>query len=64
MRNKKQSDFMQQWQGSLSDYVTDLAWSPTGRCWAACSAAGEVVLSDPQAQALVPVQFENDTKLN
>jgi WD40 repeat protein len=31
------------WQGQLSDYITALAWSPTAPCWAASSAAGEVV---------------------
>ncbi len=35
--------FQQQWQGSLSEYVTVVAWSPDG-ILAASSAAGEVVL--------------------
>ncbi|PSB10954.1 hypothetical protein C7B62_07445 [Pleurocapsa sp. CCALA 161] len=35
--------FQQQWQGSLSEYVTAVAWSPDGLL-AASSAAGEVVL--------------------
>jgi len=34
--------FEQQWQGSLSEYVTAVAWSPNGLL-AASSAAGEVV---------------------
>ena len=35
--------FQQQWQGSLSEYVTAVAWSPDGLL-AASSAAGEVVV--------------------
>ena len=35
--------FQQQWQGSLSEYVTVVAWSPDGLL-AASSAAGEVVV--------------------
>ena len=35
--------FQQQWQGSLSEYVTAVAWSPNG-ILAASSAAGEVVV--------------------
>ena len=35
--------FQQQWQGSLSEYVTAVAWSPDGLL-AASSAAGQVVL--------------------
>ena len=35
--------FQQQWQGSLSEYITAVAWSPNG-IFAASSAAGEVVL--------------------
>jgi WD40 repeat protein len=35
--------FQQQWQGNLSEYVTQVAWSPNGLL-AASSAAGEVVL--------------------
>lgn len=36
--------FNPQWQGTLSDYVTAVAWSPDGQTLAASSAAGEVVL--------------------
>ena len=32
------------WQGTLSDYVTAVAWSPDGKTLAASSSAGEVVL--------------------
>jgi WD40 repeat protein len=35
--------YQQQWQGNLSEYVTQVAWSPDGLL-AASSAAGEVVL--------------------
>ena len=35
--------FQQNWQGSLSEYVTAVAWSADGLL-AASSAAGEVVL--------------------
>jgi WD40 repeat protein len=44
MKTKAQLEFQQTWQGSLSDYVTAIAWSPNGHFLAACSAAGEVVL--------------------
>ncbi len=37
----------ERWQGTLSDYVTAVAWSPTGDVLAASSAAGEVVLWMP-----------------
>ncbi len=40
---KRKVLFQQQWQGSLSEYVTLVAWSPDG-ILAASSAAGEVVL--------------------
>ena len=32
------------WQGTLSDYVTTIAWSPDGKTLAASSSAGDVVL--------------------
>ena len=35
-------DFQPHWQGTLSDYVTAIAWSPNGQILAASSAAGEV----------------------
>lgn len=44
MKTKAQLEFQQTWRGSLSDYVTAIAWSTDGRFLAACSAAGEVVL--------------------
>jgi len=44
MKTKAQLEFQQTWRGSLSDYVTAIAWPPNGRSLAACSAAGEVML--------------------
>ena len=44
LKTKKQGEFASHWQGTLSDYVAAIAWSPDGRCLAACSAAGEVML--------------------
>lgn len=32
------------WQHQLSEYVTQVAWSPDGTSFAACSAAGEILL--------------------
>lgn len=37
----------EQWQGTLSDYVTAIAWSPVDRILAASSALGEVILWTP-----------------
>ncbi|MBH8571789.1 hypothetical protein I8752_01840 [Nostocaceae cyanobacterium CENA369] len=37
-------EFKQYYSGTLSDYVTAIAWSPEGKTLAATSAAGEVVL--------------------
>ena len=46
--------FQQQWQGSLSEYVTAVAWSPDGLL-AASSAAGEVVVwQDGNLVSLLP----------
>ena len=47
--------FQQQWQDSLSEYVTAVAWSPDGLL-AASSAAGEVVVwQDGNLVSLLPV---------
>ncbi|NJM74282.1 MAG: hypothetical protein HC862_31850 [Scytonema sp. RU_4_4] len=40
----KSKEFEEQYSGTLSDYVTAIAWSPKGTTLAATSAAGEVVL--------------------
>ena len=62
--------FQQQWQGSLSEYVTAVAWSPDGLL-AASSAAGEVfVWQDGSLISLLPagvtsidcLAFSNDGK--
>ena len=46
--------FQQQWQGSLTEYVTAVTWSPNGLL-AASSAAGEVVLwQDGSLVSLLP----------
>ncbi|NEP59175.1 MAG: hypothetical protein F6K31_19485 [Symploca sp. SIO2G7] len=51
---KRKVLFEQQWQGSLSEYVTAVAWSPNGLL-AASSAAGEVVLwQDDNLVSLLP----------
>ncbi|HEY9692613.1 MAG TPA: hypothetical protein V6D15_10425 [Oculatellaceae cyanobacterium] len=44
MKTKTQREFIETWQGGLSDYVTAIAWSPDGSNLAAASAAGEVSL--------------------
>jgi WD40 repeat protein len=47
--------FQQQWQGNLSEYITQVAWSPDG-ILAASSAAGEVVLwQDGNLLTLLPM---------
>ncbi|MGD1918688.1 MAG: WD40 repeat domain-containing protein, partial [Pleurocapsa sp.] len=51
---KKKVLFQPHWQGSLSEYVTAVAWSPDGLL-AASSAAGEVVLwQDGSLVSLLP----------
>lgn len=52
----KQSEFQQQWQGALSDYVTTIVWSPDGKWLAACSASGEIVMLDVETSQLTSVQ--------
>jgi WD40 repeat protein len=44
LKTKKPVEFDRYWQGTLSDYVTAIAWSPKGNTLAASSAAGEVVV--------------------
>jgi WD40 repeat protein len=48
--------FQQEWQGRLTDYVTAIAWSPSGQFLAAASAAGEVVLLEVGLQNLFYLQ--------
>ena len=51
-----------QWQGTLSDYLTDLAWSPTDSTLAASSAAGEVVLW--RSNPLTPLQTTTSASIH
>jgi WD40 repeat protein len=60
--NTKSQDFEFQWQGTLSDYVTAVAWSPQGNILAASSAAGEVVLWD--SGELSTLQEPNDKSVD
>ena len=55
-RNRSRSNsFKVHWQGELKDYVTALAWSPTGDCLAVSSSSGEVVLwTDTGLVSLLP----------
>ncbi|HBB35928.1 MAG TPA: hypothetical protein DDZ80_11095 [Cyanobacteria bacterium UBA8803] len=52
-----------EWQGTLSDYVTAVAWSPTGDRLAASSAAGEVMLWMPDRLTMLqaPTGESTDT---
>ncbi|MBD2090189.1 WD40 repeat domain-containing protein [Microcoleus sp. FACHB-1515] len=50
---KRYSEFRQQWRGSLSDYVTAIAWSVQGHL-AASSAAGEIVVWSPSGLITLP----------
>ncbi len=51
---KRKILFQQQWQGSLSEYITEVAWSSDGLL-AASSAAGEVVVwQDDSLVSLLP----------
>jgi WD40 repeat protein len=43
LAENRRSELELEWQGQLSDLVTDLAWSPTGLSWAASSADGAIV---------------------
>jgi len=44
-----------QWQNTLSDYVTAVAWSPHGDWSAAATASGEVTFFTPQGETM-PIQ--------
>lgn len=58
------------WQGTLSDYVTAIAWSPTGQTLAAGSAAGEVLLwrdlpgEGKRSWPLLPLQMGNSQSVD
>ena len=47
----------------LSDYISAIAWSPQNNTLAACSAKGELILSQPNT-ALVYLHRERDVSLN
>ncbi|MEO0406632.1 MAG: hypothetical protein AAF289_04700 [Cyanobacteria bacterium P01_A01_bin.135] len=46
-------------QGTLNDYVTAIAWSPNASTLAIASAAGEIVLVNPESQAELTLQEAN-----
>ena len=50
-----QSELQLEWQGQLDDLVTAIACAPNGQCWAASSAAGEVVWN-PRRRDLIKLQ--------
>ncbi|MBT9317864.1 WD40 repeat domain-containing protein [Leptothoe spongobia TAU-MAC 1115] len=64
MRSKKSSNsrprstiFQVHWHGELQDYITALAWSPSGDYLAVSSASGEVVVwSETDLVSLLPAQ--------
>jgi len=51
------------WQGTLSDYITTVTWSPDGKTLAASSAAGEIVLLKND-QTLTHLQTANDQSVD
>ena len=42
------------WQHQLTEYVTQIVWSPDGEILAACSAAGEILLQTFQGNLVLP----------
>ncbi|WP_414544349.1 WD40 repeat domain-containing protein [Nostoc sp. CCY0012] len=58
----KSKEFTEHYCGTLSDYVTAIAWSPDGKTLAATSAAGEVVLWNDGE--LVTLQTGNSTSVD
>jgi WD40 repeat protein len=64
LKAKKQGEFTPHWQGTLSDYVTAIAWSPDGKTLAASSAAGEVVFYQAGAFQEPPLQPVNGHSLD
>ncbi|MGK7875918.1 MAG: WD40 repeat domain-containing protein [Xenococcaceae cyanobacterium] len=53
MSRVSRNPFTLQWQGTLSDYVRAIAWSPNSRILAASSAAGEVALWESDQLSLL-----------
>jgi len=56
LKTKKQVEFDRHWQGTLSDYVTSISWSPDGKTLAVSSAAGEVVVYQGAGQGAGTLQ--------
>ncbi len=61
LKTSQKNLFNPQWQGTLSDYVTAVAWLPSGQL-AASSAAGEVVLWTQEA--LTPLQAGTEQSID
>lgn len=61
LKNPLKNLFNPQWQGTLSDYVTEVAWSLDGQL-AASSAAGEVVLWTEAA--IIPLQTSTEQSID
>ncbi len=59
LKTKKQGEFALYWQGTLSDYVTAIVYSPDGKTIAASSGAGEVVLCQGTGLEITVLQKEN-----
>lgn len=64
LKAKKQGEFASHWQGTLSDYVTAIAWSPDGKALAASSAAGEVVLYQGTGTCKAVLQPANERSVD
>lgn len=64
VKAKTQGDFQPHWQGTLSDYVTALSWSPNGQILAASSAAGEVTILSLATSQITVLQAERARSTN
>lgn len=51
-------------QGNLNDYITAIAWSPRPSTLAIASAAGEILLVDPETQAETVLQETNGQSID
>ncbi len=56
--------FTVQWQSTLADYVTAIAWSPDDQHLAAASAAGEVILYQPATDAVTTLRSADGQAIN
>lgn len=61
---KRQTLLEPQWQGTLSDYVTAIAYTPDGNALAASSAAGEVVLLQGRGLERIDLQPATGRSVN